>query len=86
MNIWDVQKDIWQGSLEWLEQGFYLLENLKRNKRNLKVVLNNMTGTSHNYGEHLCLYTLREYLRRVRCVMTQPNIKDVRKDREMMKL
>lgn len=24
-------KDIWQGSLEWLEQGFYLFENLERN-------------------------------------------------------
>lgn len=25
-------KDIWQGSLEWLEQGFYQLENLEREK------------------------------------------------------
>jgi len=23
------RKDIWQGSFEWLEQGFYLLENLE---------------------------------------------------------
>lgn len=46
-------KDIWQGSLGWLEQGFYLFENLKTEKDKsgksfLIAVLGNMTGTSDN--------------------------------------
>lgn len=75
--------------LNGLNKTFTVLRTWKETRgipksSHFKVVCGNITRTS--CPVHLGLQTLGEYLRSVMCVTTQPNMNDVRNDREMMKL